>query len=175
MAEEIAKRKLLPAVAPLAYRRETQQVTNLGDIAEMLKLPPTQRLFAPQTVTIHPILTPERQLWEPTKSADVLVLGDSFFNIYSLGGMRWGEHAGFVEQLSYQLQRFLDRIVMNAGGSFATRQELAKRLAHGRDVLAGKRLVIYEFAMRDLAVGDWQLYPLEAKRPPVPATPATAP
>ncbi|HOF87434.1 MAG TPA: hypothetical protein PLZ36_04925 [Armatimonadota bacterium] len=162
LARELEARKLLPPRAPVGYRRLDQRVTNLGDIAEMFKLPASQRLLRPETVTIHPVRTPDGRPWQPENTADVLVLGDSFFNIYSLGGMRWGEGAGFVEQLSYRLRRPLDKIVINAGGSFAARQELAKRLARGQDVLAGKKVVIYEFAMRDLLVGDWKLIDLPA-------------
>jgi alginate O-acetyltransferase complex protein AlgJ len=74
--------------------------------------------------------------------------------------MGWGEGAGFAEQLSYHLRRPLDRIVINAGGSHTTRQQLRRELARGKDRLAGKRLVIWQFAMRDLMEGDWKLLPL---------------
>jgi alginate O-acetyltransferase complex protein AlgJ len=86
----------------------------------------------------------------------VLVLGDSFSNIYSLEAMGWGEAAGFIEQLSYALERPLDRITRNDNASYATREFLASEMAKGRDRLAGKRLVIYQFAVRELAVGNWK-------------------
>ena len=41
----------------------------------------------------------------------MLVLGDSFSNIYSLESMGWGDSAGFIEHLGYALARPLDRIV----------------------------------------------------------------
>jgi alginate O-acetyltransferase complex protein AlgJ len=70
--------------------------------------------------------------------------------------MGWGEGAGFIEQLSFALQRPLDRISRNDNGAFAMREILAGELARGRDRLAGKRLVIYQFAIRELAVGNWK-------------------
>ncbi len=41
-----------------------------------------------------------------------------------------------------------------------TRQQLVRDLARGRDRLKGKRLVIWQFAMRDLLSGDWKLLDL---------------
>jgi alginate O-acetyltransferase complex protein AlgJ len=142
------------------YTRRSEHVSNLGDIALMLKLPETQRRFAKQRVLIHPVQTADGEDWYPRRSADILLLGDSFTNIYSLAGMGWGEAAGFAEQLSFALQRPLDRIAINAGGALASRQELSRELKRGRNRLRGKRLVIYEFAARDLAIGDWRMFEL---------------
>ncbi|MEI6520338.1 MAG: hypothetical protein WCO98_09930 [bacterium] len=163
LSKYIKKENLLPAIQSTEYERKVENITNFGDIAEMLKLPVYQKIYDKQTVTIHPV-TIGNNPWQPDKSSDVLVLGDSFFNIYSLEGMGWGKEAGFVEQLSFQLQHPLDKIVINAGGSFATRKELDNRMKRGQDPLAGKKLVIYEFAMRDLMMGDWEIYPMVDKK-----------
>ena len=69
----------------------------------------------------------------------------------------WGTGAGLAEQLSFLLQRPVDRIAVNAGGAYASRQALARELAAGRDRLRGKRVLVYEFAARELASGDWRL------------------
>jgi alginate O-acetyltransferase complex protein AlgJ len=90
----------------------------------------------------------------------VLVLGDSFSNIYSLEAMGWGAAAGFVEQLGYELQQPVDAILRNDAGAFATRELLAKDLARGKDRLAGKKVLVWEFAMRELGVGDWKIIEL---------------
>jgi alginate O-acetyltransferase complex protein AlgJ len=153
----------IPARDAENYTRRREHVSNLGDIALMLKLPEAQQRFAKQRVLIHPVQTVDGEDWYPSRSADILLLGDSFTNIYSLAGMGWGEAAGFAEQLSFALQRPLDRIAINAGGALASRQELWRELRRGRNRLRGKRLVIYEFAARDLAIGDWRMFEL----PPV--------
>ncbi|MCK4624856.1 MAG: hypothetical protein KAV00_06070, partial [Phycisphaerae bacterium] len=95
--------------------------------------------------------------WRPSRSADVLLLGDSFSNVFSLDAMGWGVGAGFAEQISFALNRPLDVIIRNDAGAFATREALGRELARGADRLAGKRLVIWQFTERDLAVGDWKL------------------
>ena len=151
----------LPPAPPAGYRRDAVKVANLGDIAVMLNLPKGQTIYCPQKVRIHQVLTKRHELWRPSRSADVLVLGDSFANVYSLETMGWGGSAGLIEQLSFLLQRPLDRIARNDDGAFATRLILSRRLARGRDRLAGKRLLIWQFAARELAFGDWKLLPMK--------------
>ena len=98
----------------------------------------------------------DNTLWKSDPKADILLLGDSFSNIYSLPALNWGLSAGFAEQLSYHLQRPLDRISFNDNGSYATRRELARRLATGQNPLEDKKVVIWEFTARELAQGDWK-------------------
>jgi alginate O-acetyltransferase complex protein AlgJ len=101
-----------------------------------------------------------KQPWRPDPTAEVLLLGDSFANIFSLEPMGWGEGAGLAEHLSLALGLPVDAITRNDAGSFATREMLAKELQRGNDRLAGKKLVIWEFASRELAFGDWKLIPM---------------
>ena len=153
----IAQHVELPPVPSPDYTGHPVEVTNLGDIARLLDLPQRQMLYHEERVSVRQIRTRQQASWRHTPSADVLVLGDSFSNIYSLAAMGWGESAGFVEQLSFLLQRPVDRIVRNDNGAFATREVLARELARGNDRLAGKRLVILQFASRELAAGNWKL------------------
>lgn len=143
-----------------AWRREERQVEGMGDLARMLELPPGQRLFAPQRVTVRPVLG-----WVPDPAAEVLILGDSYTNVYSRSDLGWGTGAGLAEQLAFYLQRPVDRIALNAGGAWASRQALARELEAGRDRLAGKRVVVVEFAARELAFGDWRRIALPGARP----------
>jgi len=146
----------LPPTTPSGYTSERVEATNLGDVARMLGLPEQQARYPRERVRLRQIRTADRSLWRPNRSADVLLLGDSFSNIYSLAGMGWGESAGLAEQLSFLMQRPIDRIVQNADGAFAARELLGRELASGKDRLEGKRLVIFQFAERELAVGDWK-------------------
>lgn len=144
---------------------EPVSVTNLGDIATMLKLPADRVIFAPEVVDVRPVVPPAGN-----PPADVLVLGDSFANIYSSELMNWGRDAGFAQALSMHLQRPVDAIIRNDSGASATRRELAKTLLKGNDVLAGKAVVVWMFAARELALGDWELIPLN--RPETMAAPS---
>ncbi len=156
----IAQTVDLPPVPVRDLVRENFDVANLGDVARMLDLPEGQSRFPKEPIRVRRIRTANEASWQASRSADVLLLGDSFSNIYSLAEMGWGDSAGFAEQLSFLMQRPIDRIVQNADGAFATRELLGRELASGRDRLAGKRLVIFQFAERELAVGDWKLVDL---------------
>lgn len=138
------------------YQRREIEVQALGDIAAMLQLPESQALYPEEAVTIQQVSDSSGRLWEAREESELLLLGDSFSNIYSLEGMGWGKSAGFAEQVSYHLRRPLDTILRNDSGAFATRQILAGELARGRDRLKGKRIVVWQFAARELAVGDWK-------------------
>ncbi|MCP5112188.1 MAG: hypothetical protein GY953_15270, partial [bacterium] len=157
LGEFITRHVDLAPMPPAGYIGGPVEITNLGDVARMLDLSDEQSRYPAESVRLRQIRTADGGLWQPSPSADILLLGDSFSNIYSLAEMKWGESAGLAEQLSFLMQRRLDRMVQNADGAFATRELLGRELAGGRDRLAGKRLVIFQFAERELAVGDWRL------------------
>lgn len=171
LADSIRQNVELPAQSQTRYSRRAQIQSNRGDIAAMLKVS-SDGLFPPQQVTTRQVLAlsvqesgvqaPGGAIWKPSLSADVLLLGDSFTNIYSKGAMGWGRGAGLAEQLSFELRRAVDVIAVNAGGASSTRRQLRDDLLRGRDRLAGKRVVAWQFAMRDLANGDWQFIDLPA-------------
>lgn len=154
----------LPLLPPAGYRAEPREARHTGDTAAMLDLPAGQTLYPPESVTLRFVVGPGGDPWRPARDADVLVLGDSFSNMYSLATMGWGEAAGFVEQLSYVLQRPVDRIIQNDQGAHATRALLSREAGDANDRLAGKRVVIWQFATRELAFGDWRVIPLPPAR-----------
>ena len=140
-------------------RLATVEVKALGDTFALLGFGKAQKLWAPETVTIHPVGV-QGAFWRGNPRSDVLLLGDSFSNIYSVPGMGWGEAAGFAEHLSLALGRSVDAITRNSDGAFATRQMLQREMLSGRNRLAGKRIVVWEFAVRELMFGDWKQLPL---------------
>ena len=146
----------LSVISGQTYRLEVQKVTNLGDTASMLDLPAGHRLNRPESVTVHRVVDSDGEAWRPSRTADVLVLGDSFSNIYSLASLGWGDAGGLVEHLARVLERPVDRIVQNDDGAYATRARLRQDIASGSDRLRDTRVVILQFASRELATGDWK-------------------
>jgi hypothetical protein len=154
LAAFVRQHVALPDVPAPQYRVLEQEIAGAGDTAVMLDLPRGQQLYPLERVWIRRVADGSGAAWRPDRSADVLVLGDSFSNIYSLGSLGWGDSAGLVEQLSYALGRPLDRMVQNDDGAFATRAMLAQAAP---ERLARTKLVIWQFAARELAIGDWRL------------------
>lgn len=133
-------------------------VTGKGDLWRMLRLEEGNTLVEPEEVPLNQVITSGGMRWQPSRTGEVLLLGDSFCNIYSLGQMGWGESAGFAEHLGNGLRRPVDAILRNSDGAHATRQIIARDLARGIDRLAGKSVVIWEFAGRELTEGRWIEY-----------------
>jgi len=147
----------LPAAAAPGYRFEEREVSNTGDTTVMLDLAEGQTRYAAEAVLIRRVLQADGTPWRSDPEADVLVLGDSFSNIYALASLGWGDSAGLVEHVSAGLGRPVDRFVQNDAGAYATR-EMLQRADSAR--LSRKRVVIWQFAERELASGDWRLIDL---------------
>jgi hypothetical protein len=152
----------------------SQPIKNVGDTAILLGNG-TDEDWGLEEVRPLRVIEQDGTDWQLDPKAEILVLGDSFSNIYSQSDLGWGTSAGFVEHLSFELNTPLDVIAINAGGALASRQELVRQLQQGQDRLAGKKLVIWEFAERELTFGDWQVLPLpeatKSDSPPVNQTP----
>ena len=164
LARFLEREPPLPEREPVSLDARLARVSNRGDIVGLLDLPAGWSPYPAETVEVRRILTADGRPWRPDPTADVLLLGDSFTNIFSLEAMGWGTAAGLAEQLSFVLGRPVDRLVQNANGAFATREALARELARGRDRLAGTRVVVYQFATRELTHGDWRLVDLDTRR-----------
>ena len=171
LAEFVRRHVALPERNPVAFTRGQVGVEGRGDLAALLRLPTKHPLFGPESVLTQPVAGPSGEPWQPDPEADILILGDSFTNIYSQAPLGFGESAGLAEQLSYFLGRPVDKLAVNAGGPTAARERLAASLAAGHDRLAGKRVVVYQFSARELASGDWRHVDLASRASPETSTP----
>ena len=120
----------------------------------------------------------------PGQKASVLVLGDSFCRIYqfpepqSLGEVPTGVgasavgakeakkrllpgSAGFVSQLARALKSPIDSIISDGGAS----TDVRRKLSTNPEILEGKKVVVWEFVERDIALGaqGWEEVPLPTK------------
>ena len=152
----------------VAYRAGTpQNIEHAGDLAVMLAPEDAARYGMNEAIQHQAVEASDGAPWAPDPNGQVLLLGDSFANIFELEGMGWGAHGGLAAWLSLLLQQPLDAITQNGDGAHATRQRLIQALQRSEDRLAGKRIVIFAFAARELSLGDWKP---ELKLPPVATT-----
>jgi alginate O-acetyltransferase complex protein AlgJ len=169
------------------WRVVAKSVSRVGDITDMLGLPDGQTLLAPETVEIHEVRDAASRPFEANERAGVLLLGDSFTNVFSLDQMGWGASAGLAAHLARALGRDVDVIAQNDAGAHATRRLLANALSDAADGgaaaaaggaaaaaegdrLTGKTVVVWELASRELAVGDFK--PVAWPAAPTPRAPA---
>jgi hypothetical protein len=126
----------------------------LGDLSVILSGQMGSRWYPAERVELRRVLDTQRQPWQASH-AEILLLGDSFTNIYSMPELKFGDAAGLAEQLSYELQRPLDRIAQNNNGAIATRRDLARAMAQQPERFAQTKLVIWQFSARELSFGNW--------------------
>ena len=151
IAEAVMGMDLSWRSALVSYSSSPIEIAGRGDTTAMLGL--TDR--AMETVRLQRI-TVDGRPWAPDPDAEALLLGDSFTNIYAVPTLGWGSGAGLAAQLSAALGRPVDTLAINDNGSYAPRAVLASSIRRGRDRLSGKKVVIYAFASRELAFGDWR-------------------
>ena len=143
------------------YNAVDSTVCHRGDIYSMLRLAKDVKWIPTEQIKTETVLDAAGLFHCRQKQAEILLLGDSFTNIYSVANMGWGRAAGLAEHLSLLLQCPIDVISRNDGGSYATRQMLRDDMAKGNDRLAGKKVVIWQFAMRELTTGNWEAIDFE--------------
>ena len=162
LAQEVRRIIALPRMGAAPYVEDETPVSHTGDLVEMLELP---ALYPPQTTDIGAVHESTGSAWQSTPSAGVLLLGDSFANIYARKELGWGTDAGLAQRLSYHLQRPVDALVRNDDGAFATRLALSQQISADPGRLASTKILVWEFTARELSFGDWRSVPMETAVP----------
>jgi hypothetical protein len=169
LSEELKKRYPWLARPEKEFTTRPLEITNKGDIYDMLDLPEWDDSYPDQTITVQQVIDAGTgKPVESDESAAVVLLGDSFANVFSAAAMNWGGHAGLGEHLSLHLGRNIDTIAVNGGAPTVTRRTLARRGS-----LEGKRLIVWEFTTRELVdpASEWELIELPEAGPTTAAGP----
>jgi len=143
--------KLQSPPVKMPVRRET--VDGIGDTARMLNLPDNSPFLRSQQIELD---VPVERIDAGSASAPVVLLGDSYTNIFSMPELGWGGGAGLAETLARELGVPVERLARNDGGAQAGRQMLAGRMAADPTWIDGKQVVVWQFAVRELALGHWE-------------------
>jgi hypothetical protein len=143
-----------------AYVERPVTVRLHGDLVEMLRVPQIDRELEPESrACLQVVQSDTNTPYRAAPESEVLILGDSFLRIYERDEPG---AAGFIAHVARGLGQPLTSIVNDGGGSTLVRQELARRPT----LLRNKKLVIWEFAERDIRYGTqgWQIVPLVRSR-----------
>lgn len=164
LAARIRQRQSFPD-SPRQWQRESpKQVFNTGDLAQLLQLPDFAGWNRPEETSVQPVRCIPTAGDPAGIAAPILLLGDSFTNIYDSEELGWGTDAGLADQLACELQVGVHAIAVNGGGASAARQRLFRDLASGRWSLNHCRVVIWQFAERELSQGNWPLLMIPEER-----------
>lgn len=134
------------------YASARRAVRHDGDLMRMIEVLPGSGLFPAQEVEISTVEG------KGGDDAPVLLLGDSFTNVYSRRELEWGEGAGLGERLMARLGVPVQVLALNGGGATSVRQWLSRRPS----ALQSKKVVVWACSSRDLAdeAVSWEVVPL---------------
>lgn len=164
-AETVADRILAHselARGSVKFDLEPVSIQRHGDLVQMLHSRAINSHLTPEPITVEQIVCrADAAPYTNAPASTVLVLGDSFLRIYEQDEPG---HAGFIAHLARALGRPLTSIVNDGGAATLVRQELFRR----PQLLAGKKFVVWEFAERDLRLGNegWQRVPVPPQSKP---------
>ncbi|MEZ5304855.1 MAG: hypothetical protein R3F11_30030 [Verrucomicrobiales bacterium] len=146
-----------PWMADLPADRRFQKTEvpreGLGDLVGMLGLEGT-RAFEAEHIAVREVFAqPGGEPFAPDPAAPVVLLGDSFVNIYADESLGWGAGAGFAAHLAMQLGMPLDVIARNGQAATGVRRELASR-PEAAAMMRQKKAVVWALAARDLFLSE---------------------
>jgi len=137
----------------IQYKLKQVEIKRQADILRMVQVPQIENTFEPERIEcIQVVNAATNQHYQDDPHSEVLVLGDSFFRIYSQDEPYAG---GFVAHLAHELGLPLASIVNDGGASTLVRQQLSRN----PKLLANKKVVVWEFVERDIRFGTegWQI------------------
>ncbi|MBN2308432.1 MAG: hypothetical protein JXR94_05640 [Candidatus Hydrogenedentes bacterium] len=136
-----------------SYAGRPAPVERIGDVPAMIQAPWVSRLITPEIAhCVQVVDQATGQPYQDDPQAEILVLGDSFLRIYQTDEPL---SAGFIAHLALELHAPMASIVNDGGASTLVRQQLARK----PELLAGKKVVVWEFVERDIRFGieGWQI------------------
>ncbi|MEM8953584.1 MAG: hypothetical protein AAGD22_05475 [Verrucomicrobiota bacterium] len=138
------------------FEFEDASMASVGDLVGNLGLAAGQGIFSEEEVTGRRVLDGEtgEVVVLNDHESPIVLLGDSFTNIYRQEDMGWGAGAGFGEHLAARLGMPLDVIARNGQASTGVREALANRAGSAREMRDKKKAVVWTIAARDLFLGE---------------------
>jgi alginate O-acetyltransferase complex protein AlgJ len=136
----------------IAYRRTGTEATRTDDLVPLLGLPASRALIVSPSEQYHVdhVVGPDGVPWQADPSSDVLIVGDSFLESYL------DAQAGLGPALSYYTRSTVDVRASRFWGRYGAREALGKTLQDVRNAARGRRVIVWQFAIRSLAVNDWK-------------------
>ncbi|MHB1462862.1 MAG: alginate O-acetyltransferase AlgX-related protein [Armatimonadota bacterium] len=156
IAQVVVKAPWFKAVPKRQYVQSSKEITITGDLWGMLN----DKTVAKETLPVKIIQEKTAQGLAPVGSwrqSPVVLLGDSHNMVFSIGGDMLVSGAGLPDQLAGALGVPVDVVAVRGSGATPARVNLLRR----GDKLAGKKLVIWCFTVREFTEGQgWKKIPI---------------
>lgn len=128
-----------------------------GDLAGMLDLPEERELFEDETVALRRVLDEGGKMLSYADESPVVVLGDSFVNVFDDPALGFGEEgeerigAGFASHYASEMGASVTVLASNGGGATDTRVRFAEWLATAK---RDPHVVVWVLSSRDLFLSE---------------------
>jgi hypothetical protein len=157
LAKDIRSRPWFAGIAARPFKGDRRQEKITGDLAGIVGGNRPAETVERRFVTDESGSPPAD--W---RESPVLLLGDSHTLVFHAGEDMHGSGAGLADQLAMELGWPVDVIGVRGSGATPARINLMRR----QDNLAGKKLVIWCFSVREFseAPGGWRLVPVAGKK-----------
>ena len=161
LARFLARATALPPRPPAGFRRRSFAHELEGDLTRLLGAGVGGPIYPGERLELDEIVALGDTPFDATAAADadVLLLGDSYARVYTFEV--GGKSGGFTEQLAFALDRPVQRSAKLGANLLSDRVQW---LREDPQLLAGKRVVVYEVTARALSSADWSAAPLRPKR-----------
>lgn len=168
LARFLAGRSSLPSHRPEGFRRRPFTYEFKGDMNRLLGDGLAGAVFPRETAELDEIVdradAPVKTIVDPEAApvpdSDVLLLGDSYSLVFS--AVAGGRYGSFGEQLAFALDRPVRRMAKVGDNNLADR---VRWLRDDPQLLAGKRVLVYEVTARALVASDWSGARLATRHP----------
>ncbi len=157
LAKDIRARPWFSGVSPRKFKGEQHEQKITGDLAAIVGGNVPAETLRKRLVTDESGDPPAD--W---RESPILLMGDSHTLVFHAGEDMHGTGAGLADQLALEVGLPIDVIGVRGSGATPARINLMRR----QDNLAGKKLVIWCFSIREFteASGGWRLVPIISKK-----------
>ncbi len=157
LAKDIRARPWFAGVPVHKFKSEQREQKITGDLAAIAGGDVSEETLRQRSVADESGVPPVD--W---RGSPVLLLGDSHTLVFHAGEDMHGTGAGLADQLALEIGFPIDVIGVRGSGATPARINLMRR----QDNLAGKKLVIWCFSIREFteAQGGWRLVPVIGKK-----------
>jgi len=153
IAKKVEGESWVSGVNKTKFSGKTAPANLTGDLVEMM----TGTKPGPEAVTLTTVTDSKGATAQSWRESPMLLLGDSHDLIYSIGGDMLATGAGLPENLALKLGFAPDVVAVRGSGATPARVNLARR----GDNLAGKKMVIWCFSVREFTEGQgWKNVPV---------------
>ena len=158
LASALAEQPGVSSAPSRVFVRRPIRFVRKFDLLTRLDLPDfaAKRLTSLAPIGLTQIRDASGTTWRPDTTSGILFIGDSFLEIFS-DGTGSGLAAGLAEQVSFYLQRAVDRRAKHDFGFLDVREQLGTSIEMVRREAARRRIIVFVFAMRKLSANGWPL------------------